>query len=514
MKYIETQDKGIVCWLILFSILAIIPISDFSLWVDESMTAFMASQTSIGDLYESIIKTHLSESQMPGYLAYIWTWTKVFGISEYVLRLANTPFLILFVALVLFSPMEKKGRLLISGITCFSPVIWFYLNEARYIILLFSFSGISIISLQYYYNGNNKQKKTGIIFLTASTFLGIFFNMLYLFYLLPLLVLAVLFSIKFKTDFKTVLKDWKTSLIFLAFWCISLGIYYLWTIKKGAGGVIDLPGFENIAFTLYEFLGFSGIGPPRDMIRKNPSFGTFIPYMPQVAALSLAYISFSIFIIYSLRKKWKAILLNPYLAAFLVGFISFISIAYLFHFRFWGRHIIFLSPLLIFYAAELTITAQKHVKKHTFYKIAGIVFIILFGISNFNIRFNAKYQKENNKLAVKQAIMLANNKKDIIWITYGGFCAQYYGLSSSKSNHRIPEEWKRLSSAEIVIARNPAKVKAKLERFRNKGAIIVFFNKALNYDEDKMFRNFIANNELTLLSYDNGFRIYNWEEEI
>ena len=45
---------------------------------------------------------------------------------------------------------------------------------------------------------------------------------------------------------------------------INLGVYYAWTLSKGAGGAkVWDPGLGNIFFSVYELLGFTGLGPSR-----------------------------------------------------------------------------------------------------------------------------------------------------------------------------------------------------------------------------------------------------------
>jgi 4-amino-4-deoxy-L-arabinose transferase-like glycosyltransferase len=502
------KNKEILYWSIFFLILILIPISNYSIWVDESMTAFIASQPTIFEFYYKMLGTNLSESQMPGYMLYIWTWIKVFGFSEISLRLSNVPFLFFFILVLLSSPLDKWTKLIIAGISCFSPIIWFYLNEARYVILIFSASGICITSIIYYFNGNLQQKKFGIILFTLSTMFGISLNMLFLFFLLPITVFALLFAFRTDANLKQCIQEWLISIAIIAISCISWMFYYIWTVQKGAGGMLETPGIGNIAYTLYEFFGFIGIGPPRDVLREHQSFQVILSYLPLIIPLLLSYLALVGLIVYQFKKNLKILLFNPFFISFVIGFVSFLLVAYAFQFRFWGRHLIFIYPFLIFYISEVIIQSiNNHSIKKAYFIIAS-AFLVLFGISNFNIRFSEAYQKENNKLAVETAVNFADTDKDIIWISYGGLCAEYYGLRSNISNDNVPLDWPHIRTVELIIARDPQLVKEKLEAYRMKGAIIVFFNKSLDYDKNEVFKNFIKNHETTLLMKNSGFMIY------
>jgi hypothetical protein len=501
------KNRELIIWLIFLSAITLVPISSYSIWLDESMTAFMVSQPNLRDLFYNIMSTHLSESQMPGYLFYVWNWVQVFGISEFSLRAANYPFVMLFIAFVLFSPMEKNKKLLIAFLISFSPIIWYYLNEARYVVIVFSLSGISIISLLYYFSGSIRQKKIGIVAFTASIITGTAFNMLFLFSLIPVLILIVSLIIRYKPQVKNLWKEWSWSLIIMTTWLILIVSYYLWTVLKGSGGMREVPGIGNIAYSIYELLGFIGIGPSRDIIRENQSFQIFQPYLIQLILMGLLYLYFIGLILFSLKNNIKKLFFDPYFISFAVGFLTFIVVAYVFQFRFWGRHIIHLFPFLIFYVAEVVTFANNQLKSTKPFAVAAILFILFFSYSNFNIRFNELYQKENNRLAVAKAIELSEGTNEIIWITYGGYCAQYYGLQDN-INENIPSTWKKVKPVVNIVARDAKEVFTTLIEYNEKEPVIVFFSKTLDYDRDKYFQKFVDSNSYSVRHVSNGIRIY------
>src|SRR5690606_28189256 len=108
--------KNKILLIILFTGITVLPVSDYSLWIDEATTAFMASQQSFDDLYQTLTSANTSEVQMPGYILFIWGWEKISGYSEYALRLSNVFFMALVFTFLFYSPLPNRFKIIASTI--------------------------------------------------------------------------------------------------------------------------------------------------------------------------------------------------------------------------------------------------------------------------------------------------------------------------------------------------------------------------------------------------------------
>ena len=501
--------KNKILFILIFSFISLIPITNFSLWIDEATTAYYASQLNLIDLNNKIFSARTSEIQMPGYIYYIWVWEKLFGHNEFILRLSNFPFIVILIIVIAFAPLTNRMKILLSCFFTFSPFIWYNLNEVRSTIPVFSFGGLGMLSLVYYFNGGKSLQKTGVWIFTFSLILGVSFNMLVLLFIPAIGLLFIIHSILGKWKLKTIINDWWPGLCIMGVGIGTLIIYFLWTISQGAGGYIEAPGISNTAFLFYEYLGFSGVGPPRNLLRESRSFEVLKPYIPLMGLYCSVYVILFLFIFRSLRKQSKTIqfFTNPYLITFLFGILVFSLVCSVFQFRFWGRHAIFLLPLMFFYFAHIidhSLQLESSKYKHLF---PIIPFIALTLISDINIRFNDIYKKENNKAASLKTLELVGKEGNIIW---NGFdeLAGYYGLNIINDPKEMPKSWPIYGDA--IIPSYNIGLSDFLNNYRDKSSVLVVFNRR-DFDKKGYYHDYIKNNNLSILFKDRDFSIYSME---
>ena len=346
---------------------------------------------------------------MPGYIFYIWCWVKVFNISEFSLRAANLPFLLLFILYLINSYLNLRTKIIFLTLVLISPIVCYYLNEARYPIIVFSLSGITLLAL---YNYDLTTKRKHLYILCLSAVLGSFFFMLFPFVFVGLLTIVLFGARKnFLEMFKK--KENMPIIIFSLSIIFSLMFYYLISINRGAGGMKEVPGIGNIGFSLYEFLGLGGLGPPRSVLR-NDGLRTLFAFS-YILKVLLVIIPFSIIFLVAVLR-WKTFkdknLIKTLSVSLLLNFTVFVIIAYLFGFRFWERHLIFLFPFLLMIISIIVseLFGEKIIKVSFFILVIGWI------VSDLNIRFNDYYKKDNYKLAVYKTITYSNKySANIYW---------------------------------------------------------------------------------------------------
>lgn len=417
------NDKYVFSVLLILSC-SVIPISTQSLWGDEAWTITeYALKPTFKSLIINIFKSLGGDSQFPGYNVYLWIWVNIFGASEISVRLANIPpFYISLLYTAFYLPRSRNFKTGFLLLICLSPVIWFYLNESRYIIAVFSCSLLSLVSVILYFEGETKNRKLALSVLFASFILGFSFIMLYVFFLIPLLLLILLYLKRQDKTLNSLIKDWRVPMLISAFFILILGAYYYYTLKNGAGGTRLTPDIKNILYILYDFLGYGGIGPPRNVLRANPTLPVHSRYFIAIISVTLFYIVIVGVLIRNLSKI-KDNLPFYVLLGTGVGMLIFFIFAKSFDFKFLSRHLIFFFPpfLFSFYTLFYDILVSRSRKLITFV-ISGMIVIFLY--SDINIRFNSDYQKENYKKAIDFTIHESGNL-NILWIA-DEHCFQYY----------------------------------------------------------------------------------------
>ena len=293
---------NIILAIIISTIICSIVISSWSIWIDEGTSAYIASQRKLGEAFSFVIQNHYSEAQMPGYILYIWSWEKLFGNSEMALRYAAIPFLIWCILLILnfnWSPRIKAFLLLLTFI---NPFVWYNLNEARSTMIIFFLAFISILSLIRVAEneGRGTQKSSvdiswGMLHRNHDEYAFLYFSLSFC-----ALMIAKTLSLK------RFIADYKLAVLVLSGISSIMGAYYSWTILSGAGGMRESIGFNNVINIPYEFIGFIGLGPSRNMLRAGASPLSILLGYPGIAALGIAIAALTLIAISSGALKRKA----------------------------------------------------------------------------------------------------------------------------------------------------------------------------------------------------------------
>ena len=161
---VRSDEQKVLLLVCLFFAISVIPISSTSIWIDEATTAYLASQDTFFALLDKFLTLSTSESLMPGYILYSWIWEKAFGHSELSLRLSNLPPFLLLLLSVYFLPRKASFRFTIIAIFSLSPFIWYNMNEARSTIAIFSFAGLSLVGLLYYFSQKSETQEYQYLF--------------------------------------------------------------------------------------------------------------------------------------------------------------------------------------------------------------------------------------------------------------------------------------------------------------------------------------------------------------
>jgi hypothetical protein len=478
----ESSVREQIALVILGSILLAVAVTKQSLWIDEAWTAWFAGHPSAKSLLESVAHTNGSEAQMPGYLLFMFAWVKLFARSEVAMRLANLPFAVLLLSSFSWVSTALLKRAYAWLIIALSPFLWFYMNEARpYVALMATSSVVGTAVLAYCIDQRRYHHFAPWVALSTFT-VALAFHMLAAFIAVPLLLFL---GLSMKGQWGRVFSDWyRPVLVFLPL-IGSLLAYFVWTISRGAAGVRSETGLRNVAFVLYEFWGFGGLGPPRNDLRSNGS-SVLAAYWPMLA---LGFASF-LFILLAItiashgkHDKYSALSLA-------IGFAIAILACRAAQFRFLGRHFAALYPfafIILLMGTQVTGALPRRCL------IVGALTLLAltWAISDARMLLLPMYEKEDYRSAARIALDRARcDGKPILWAA-DGVAAYYYGLQVDELFNVTllgrmlasePLGWPE--TKHVLLASNWSRAEVCTYSKRSGGAaILILGNKADLYDQ-------------------------------
>ncbi|MEO1626884.1 MAG: hypothetical protein AAFV25_17150 [Bacteroidota bacterium] len=420
---IQQQQFQRVKWSALWVVallIALIPVSSESIWMGESLTFHAANQESLGDALSSMDEVTWMKQYMAGYTFYTWAWDKIFGSSEWAIRMSNWPWLVLLLMSLYILPLPRFQRIFLLIAYTFHPFVWLHMDEAKPSIILMACTGIALHGLIMYFYGTGTTQKRGRWMLIASVFVGVSTHSLFVLAGVPLVFVLVWhviakrnISIGRVTDSAILLGALVAAGIF---WGIAYWQQWTWDWTQMDN--------SNVIYTLYEFVGCAGLGPPWKSIVRAPHFALFQPYFPQVLPVIGIFGLIALLGIFK-AKKW-ATFRSPWLWASIVGFGMILVLMMGFNFRFWGRHLAFLFPFFLMFLSDILQKSNRLYPYLTRGLIGGL--LILWILSSMHIRFDPAFEKGAYREATTMAQVLATQYQAPIYWTGDQMTGQYYGL--------------------------------------------------------------------------------------
>jgi len=410
-----------------FSLLAgLLAVSQDSLWIDEGFSAFFARQPDFGSLAAAMKNEGGSDAQVPFYVAYLWAWEKGFGHSEWTLRAANLPWLLLGNAALLFS-MRRVGMR--RGVAAFfilaaavSPFLSFYLNQARCYTMQYATACMVLAYLLEVsaYPGRAFRFTTLITGVTGAMLLcG------------TSLTAVVWVGSAFLATGWMIWKEPRIPRPSPMAWVVLgimgvvlslLGLYYLETLLRGARATGGETTVGTVLFCIYEMAGFSGLGPARNDLR-GAGIGALKTYgLPLALGGVIIWGSLIAGAVAWIRhnpvknaRRWAlAFVILP--LAFMLG------MGILVHFRVLGRHLMTVYPLALFLVA-LALNALWETR----WRSLSILFLAVWAVSFGMLRFSDAHQRDDYRSASALACKgLAAGER--VWWGADKRTAVYYGL--------------------------------------------------------------------------------------
>ena len=398
--YTQGARRNELFFLAVSLIILPLTISSDSLWVDEAYNALFALKHSFIDFLKYFLANTRSENQMPLGMFASWIGGRALGVSEWSLRAINIIWGI--VTVVCFYVLGKRFRMpWLPLFMAIQPFFWYYLNEARPYAMQIASGSLLLISCVEADENCNREVNwlpsfiLGAILLCGSSLLGVFPFFFWF------IVISVILVKKSYNPSKGSILALGAMLIILA----ALALFYLWTLMRGAGGAkIWKPGWENIAYAFYDFLGFGGLGPSRNELRSLAKVeGGIIHgikgYIPGLLMLATCYTA--VLVMFIRTKCISCRMIKHDLAVFAGTCVAILGVSYAIKWPFWGRHLSAIFPISVFLIAFSI--HQTLNRKNIFGKVLLGALSILLVASALNLRFGSEHAKDDYRDAAAEA---------------------------------------------------------------------------------------------------------------
>lgn len=428
--------------IIILSIVVLsLSVNDWSFWLDEAITAEMYSVDTFSELLDQFGIYMGSEVQMPGWIAFMWAWCKLFGSSEYALRSANFLFmgLLLMYFLCILMRRELAGRerkvlWIAIVLSVINPFVLYNMNEARCNIPMFAISFINVLSLWQFMKYG---KRIDFLICVCCLVVGYVFNMLYGFLYVAMAAYILYDKSRRHMHWVNLCKGNAVVVTIAVLLFVTVTVYYLITVfGENKGGQIERPGIGNIGYVMYEFAGFGGLGPNKNTLRESDDkVALLLSCLPYIIPLVLCYLAL---FVHSLKKYWQDKKIDGFFFAFIVGFAVFFIAAFVIQFRFWGRHLFFLYPYWLLFMACCICHFTNGSKRMVRVAVLSL-FAVLIAISSYRMMFANDYKKENVKMIVDECRRLRLPGEWVYW-TESKSTALYYGLNDRVHFASFPED--------------------------------------------------------------------------
>lgn len=438
----DIRDRKVVAgWLfvMMLIVLAIIPGRD-SFWIDEAITARLAMQPFHAFLDQMIQGTQ-SEHQMPLSMLLEWSWAHAVGHSEFLLRSMNLVwgFFSLWAVYLMARMLDRPWLISLFGL---HPFFWFYTNEARPYALQICAGAWLCYSMVACALSAGRGCSWVVGFsiagfvLAASSLLGI----------IPVAcVFAAIAWILFSNRTLPVRRGrWILGILF--FLLSGLGAFYVWTLLKGAGGtrIWNVSKF-NLLFSIYELLGFAGLGPSRWQLRefgRGSRSGGFLQFLPLLSPLVVAYFLIAWSRIRTELGRTDRLIQWLALGVVLVAAGVLVILSSIANWPFWGRH---LAALLPFVVLAIALCFEPGWPRSILRSGTILLTTVLLAVSSLELRFNPVHARDDYRSAAavaKQALAAGGR---VLWAAHVDG-AWYYNVPYGRTRN----------GSQVITVMNPS----------------------------------------------------------
>ncbi len=345
------------------------------------------------------------------------------------MRSSNFPFAAIYIIALAVTARTILGRSFAWIPLAFAPLIWYYVSEARPYLSVIALATIVVgAAIGFAYGRTDDVRKRSVWWLLAGLALSLSTSILTIFIFPGLLAFFALIWGERKVSS---LREIRVPMLVFVPIILALLAFYTTTLT-GSGLRAEIGANRRpaapIAYTaqvVYEYLGFDGLGPPRNALRTNGRSGltAYLPWLGLGALLlcTILLISFRS----GIDRRFLQLLL-----AWLVAIAFATALTSILHTRFFGRHLAPTYPLLAFALVSL-------IRR----RVAAICLATVFFVSDVRLTAIAPYWKDDYRSAVRDVLSRnAAQPGAIDWVA-DLRTASYYGLNLRFPNDPAAEHY-------------------------------------------------------------------------
>ena len=412
--------------------LGLLFVSGQSFWLDEVRTGAKAVQPTFAAFRTELLKTGGSDVQMPLYMGLLWAWARAFGTSEWTLRAINLVFFALSLLAVATARTLPRPRRLAWGMLCaLAPLVAFYMDEARPYLLLF-LGGTLVASALANPPDRGlpeppelRRLLLGAVVLSGASLTGAVFAAwpcLWLF-------VRIVRDRPDRAALRRALPVLAATLLVLA----ALAGWFLWTLRAGYRGTQSYStDGKTLAFAVYEFLGFAGVGPGRAELRSAP-FGALRRFLFPLAAFAAVWAFFLGTAIRAGAMPRGKTLRHPLFVCAAAGALALLAGGVATHLRIVGRHLI---PALPAFLLALAWTFDRVWRSGRLGRATALALCSVFLVSSLSLRFAPRHAKDDVRAAAHLARDAAETGS-VVWWGGDKWTFEYYPPPTDASASRL-----------------------------------------------------------------------------
>jgi hypothetical protein len=197
---------------------------------------------------------------------------------------------------------------------------------------------------------------------------------------------------------------------------LALAVYYAWTLRGGHGGQRESFSLANLAFAKYEWLGFGGLGPPRNVLREVGFAGAVRGFWPILLPGLVAWGALGVCAIANGRRLVADKVLWRGIAGLALGGWALAAAAIVARASLWGRHFLFVAPFFVLVMARVLAACQA--RRWVGYEAIAALLIGVFVMSSARQRFLPLYEKDPYRQAVAFLRDAARDERPAVWASY------------------------------------------------------------------------------------------------
>lgn len=399
-------------------------LEQLNLWRDESFTVLLADKS-----LKEIVKISIEDFNSPFYPIILHFWMRIFGNSEFIVRLPSVIFSVLnlfYFYLIARKYFQKVDSLLILSLFIFNLVSIFYARECRPYALLNLF-----ISASFYHYSNLTSRinlKDAIFFLFASTLAfythntAIIFILIEISYLIPLVYLK---NKKQLVDRTSIIKWGLILFLLLSFILPWILVLIKQTPRLAEDFWLNFHPFYSIRDSLFDMA--NGIRLFSDL--------EFNLYQKINSALIIILLVIGI----SPKRKYLDEKFNIIRFLFILPLILIYILSFKIHLMY-IRYISFLEPffLLLVYRGMIDIRS----------KLTSKIFILIYAIIfYFQLTIFSYYHKKDSKPHYKELVQYLESVQieDSIILHYDAvsyFSTEYYMKNANLESQILDPDYK------------------------------------------------------------------------